>query len=115
MDSNNKMVRVEGVEVVSHTGGHGGDSARSSGGDFFDPIDGLIEQLRREANAADLARAGSRKERTEAMYQAVLKRLREDEERRRTSWSARTLRRLSSLGATASALWNSRAVRMLVP
>lgn len=115
MDSNNKMARVERAVAVGNNGGHGGEHAESSGGDFVDPIDGLIEQLRREAHAAERARAGTRKERTEAMYQAVLKKLSEEEERRRKSWSAKTLRGLSSLGATASALWNSRAVRMLVP
>ena len=114
MDSKHKMGWMKRVEAVGSNGGHE-EATKSSGGGLVDPLEELIEQLRREARAADLARAGSRKERTEVMYQAILKRLREDEERRRNSWFAKTLRGLSALGATASAVWNSRAVRMLVP
>ena len=114
MDSNQNMGRMRRVEMVGNYGGHAG-ATRSSGGGFVDPVEVLIEQLRREARAADLARAESRQKRMEAMYQAILKSLREDDERRRNSWLAKAMRRFAALGAMASAVWNSRAVRTLVP
>lgn len=114
MDSTHKMGWVKRMGAEGSLRGQGG-TTKPLGGGFVDPIEGLIEELRREAHAADLARASSRQERMEAMYQAVLKRLREEDERRRNSWFAKAMRGLNALGATASAVWNSRAVRMLVP
>ena len=106
MDLNDK---VEKAGVMGGEGGVGHDRVPPE-------LAGIILALREEARIAYLARSEeSMKRSADAIYRGVLEKLRQEEERRRRSWSARMIRFLNRVAAPAAALWNSRAMRSLVP
>ena len=106
MDLNDK---VEKVGVIGNQGGAGKAGVPT---ELVDIIAGLREATR----AASMARSeGSMRLRADAIYRGVMEKLQKEEERRRKSWSARMIRFLNRVAASAAGLWNSRAVRSLVP
>ena len=92
------------------------EAVRTGGIGSADRVDLLVEELCREARATYSAGADeSFPFRADTIYQAVMRDVREREERRQRLWSARLMRFANRLAAPVSALWNSRIARSLVP
>ena len=94
-----------------------GDGTKGTDQEFEEQhLDHLIARLREDWRVVMAHEQAAFKARSETLMQKILKQA--ETERRATPWRTRArsvLRWARSLKALAAALWNSRAVRLIVP